>query len=197
VSRALAAMRRSDITKECGNCPRRFFRLFNEQHMRRAWQHGEMRRRYGVRYSLNNWWRRGFVAFARNTDRRHINLWKSRQGVDVPHGVPSGRPAIRIVREKSFTHSFVLACRAERGGKPTIQGRFKYISHSVAPGIVAALPGDCTALRYAVQAQIASALVAWGYLSANTIATMPPKEKPTIAAGSKSISCRSICSSSA
>jgi hypothetical protein len=45
-------MRRSEIAKECGNCPRGFFRLFNEQHVRRAWQHGETRRRDGVRYPI-------------------------------------------------------------------------------------------------------------------------------------------------
>src|SRR5262249_7767105 len=140
-------MRRSDFAKECGNCPRGFFRLFNEQHMRRAWQYGEMRRRDGVRYSPNNWWRRRFVAFTRNTDRGNINLGKPRERVDVPHGVPSSRPAVRIVREKSFTCSFVLACREECVREPTIQGRLEYVSHAVAARIVTALPGDGTALR--------------------------------------------------
>lgn len=200
MSRALAAMRRSDIVKECGNCPRGFFRLFNEQHMRRAWQYGEMRRRdNGVRYSLNNWWRRRFVAFTRNTDRGNINLGKPRELVDVPHGVPSGRPAIRVVREKSFTRSFVLACRAEGVREPTIQGRLEYVSHAVAPRIVTALPGDGTALccLHCGTGADRERVTACGYLSANTIATMPPNETPAIAAGAKSISRRSICNSSA
>jgi hypothetical protein len=56
-------------------------------------------------------------------------------------------PTIRIVREKSFAHGSVLAGRAKRGCEPPIEGRLEYISHAVVSRIVAALPGDCTALR--------------------------------------------------
>ena len=105
----------SNIAKEGGKCPRHFFRLFDEQHMRRAWEHGKTRRRDGVRYPLYGRGRRRFVVFTGNADRGNSNLGKPRQRVDVAHGVPSGRPTIRIVREKSFAHGFVVAGRAKMG----------------------------------------------------------------------------------
>jgi hypothetical protein len=47
------------------------------------------------------------------------------------------------------------------------------------------------------QAQIARALTSCGYLSARCCATMPPKEKPTMAAGANPRLCSNACTSSA
>jgi hypothetical protein len=64
----------SNIAKEGGKCPRHFFRLFDEQHMRPAWERGKTRRRDGVHYPLYD--RRRFVVFARNAESRG-SVWTS------------------------------------------------------------------------------------------------------------------------
>jgi hypothetical protein len=122
----------SNIAKEGGKCPRHFFRLFDEQHMRPAWEHGKTRRRDGVRYPLYDRGRRRFVpAMQKVAAACGRRPWRTT------------RPPNHSDRPREVVRTRLCPCRrAKRGCEPPIEGLLEYISHAGVSRIVAALPCD-------------------------------------------------------
>ena len=108
----------SNIAKGGRKCPRHFFRLFDEQHMRRAWEHGKARRRDGVRYPLYD---RGAAKICRVRPQCRSQEQHSRKATaacERRHG-HTKRPPNHSDRSREVVCARLCPCRPRKKGLST------------------------------------------------------------------------------
>src|ERR1700733_13616739 len=134
------------FAQEVADDARRRLRLFEEEHVRGAFESRIARARDRCGHFLYRFGRRGFVELAGEAERGRPYAAETRQRINRGHGVPRLGPTLDVIGKQPRLGRFLLAACAKCRREPAIERCLDYVTHAALSRIIAAGARDIARL---------------------------------------------------